>query len=106
MIDIRPKTYRRGGLAGFSINTEDMLRKVTNGTGELKPVDVLRACRCGYVSRLVCDHKRIRVALLRRCAEIEGGAHTSAREGVRNEVMLPKDDGVSTESVNDVLDSN
>jgi len=91
------------GLASLGDNAEDMLRKVTNGTSELKPVDVLRARRRSYVSSLVCDHERIGVALLRRRAEVERRAHTSTGEGVRDEVMLSKDAERAAEGVDDIV---
>ncbi len=79
-----------------------MLRKVTNGTGELKPVDILPARRRSNVSCLVCDHERIRVTLFRRCAEVERRAHAGTREGVFDEVMLSKDNERVAEGVDDI----
>ena len=65
-----------------------MLREIANCTRELKPVDVLLACRRSKVTRLVRHNEGSRVAVQQAIAEIEDRTEAVTSERVHDEVVL------------------
>lgn len=103
---IHISTYASGRLAIASIYSEGGLCNRTLNSGELKPVDVLLARRCGKVTRLVRHDKGSRVTMQQTVAEVKDRAETITSERVHDEVMLSEDGVPRAESLLDIEDAD
>lgn len=66
-------------------------------------MNVLVTSWCGDIAGLVRNHEGIRIPLLGSGREVELGEDASAREGIRDEVVLAEDEERVAEALDDVL---